>query len=71
MVNEAIKGGKHVVVPGVTGELAREDNFLEVMRHTLANRKAYRPREYFMQHWDTVSTLESYLAFFRRMGWEH
>ena len=71
VVNEAIKGGKHVVVPGVTGELAREDNFLEVMRHTLANQKKYRPREYFMQHWDTVSTLESYLAFFRRMGWQH
>jgi hypothetical protein len=41
------------------------------MRHTLANQKKYRPREYFMQHWDTVSTLESYLAFFHRMGWQH
>lgn len=69
VVNEKIRGGRHVVVPGVTGELANEDNFLDVMRYTLAHRDKYRPREYYMQHWDTVSTLESYLAFFRRMGW--
>ena len=69
VVNEKIRGGKHVVVPGVTGEFAREENFLEVMRRVLANRACYEPREYFMQRWDTVSVLDSYLAFFRRMGW--
>lgn len=69
VVNENIKGGKHVVVPGVTGEFAREDNFLQVMRHVLANLDSYKPREFFMKHWDTVSVLESYLSFFRRMGW--
>ncbi len=69
VVNEKIWGGKHLVVPGVTGEFARQDNFLEVMRRVLAKRPCYKPREYFMHHWDTVSVLESYLAFFRRMGW--
>lgn len=71
VVNEKIKGGRHVVVPGITGELASEANFLDVMRHTLRHRDKYRPREYYMQHWDTLSTLESYLAFFRRMGWQY
>lgn len=71
VVNETIKGGRHVVVPGVTGELANEDNFLEVMRHTLDHRDKYKPREYYMEHWDTLSMLESYLAFFRRMGWQY
>ena len=58
-------------MPGVTGEFARENDFLAVMRQVLANRNSYQPREYFMQHWDTVSTLENYLAFFRRMGWAY
>ena len=49
VVNENIKGGKHLVVSGITGELASEDNFLEVMRRVLANRKHYKPREYFME----------------------
>jgi len=71
VVNEKIRGGRHVVVPGVTGELACENNFLDVMRYTLANRNKYRPGEYYLEHWDTVSTLESYLAFFRRMGWQY
>jgi hypothetical protein len=71
VVNEKIKGGRHIVVPGVTGEFARENDFLAVMRQVLANRNSYQPREYFMQHWDTVSTLENYLAFFRRMGWAY
>jgi hypothetical protein len=71
VVNRSIKGGKHLVVPGVTGEFASEDNFYEVMQDVLANRSRYRPREYFMEHWDTVRILENYLAFFKRMGWQY
>jgi hypothetical protein len=71
VVNENIKGGKHLVVSGITGELASEDNFLEVMRYVLAHRARYRPREYFMEQWDTVSTIEQYLAFFKKMGWTY
>jgi len=71
VVNENIKGGKHLVVSGITGELASEDNFLEVMRRVLANRKHYKPREYFMEQWDTVSMIERYLAFFKSMGWTY
>ena len=44
VVNENIKGGKHLVVPGIIGELASENNFLEAMRHVLVNRGSYRPR---------------------------
>jgi hypothetical protein len=29
-----------------------------------------RPREYFIEHWDTVKVLESYVTFFRKMGLE-
>jgi hypothetical protein len=71
VVNEKIKGGKHLVVSGITGEFASETNFLEVMRRVLANRKSYKPREYFMEHWGTVSVLENYLSFFRKMGWKY
>lgn len=71
VMNENIEGGKHLVVPGVTGEFASEDNFYEVMKYVLANLESYRPREYFMEHWDTIPTLERYLAFFRKMGWKH
>jgi len=70
VVNEAIRGGKHLVVPGVTGELAPEADFGEAMRHVLANRESYAPRAYFEEHWDTVRTIEGYLAFFARMGWD-
>ncbi|GMU78507.1 MAG: hypothetical protein AMXMBFR46_13020 [Acidimicrobiia bacterium] len=69
VVNDAIEGGRHVVVPGVTGELASEERFLEVMRAVLTDRPHYSPREHFLAHWDTVTLLERYLAFFRRMGW--
>jgi hypothetical protein len=69
VVNRAIRGGKHLIVPGVTGELASEDVFYEVMQHVLANLDSYSPRQYFEEHWDTVETIESYLAFFTRMGW--
>ena len=71
VVNEDIKGGKYLVVPGVTGEFASEATFYEVMQEVLANRERYRPREYFMEHWDTVRTLEKYLGFFKEMGWSH
>lgn len=71
VVNEKIKGGKHLVVSGVTGELASEDNFLETMRHVLANLDSYKPREYFMENWDTVPMLEKYISFFRKMGWRY
>lgn len=69
VVNENIRGGKHLVVSGVTGELASEDDFGDVMRHVVAHRESYAPRKYFETHWDTVDTLESYVRFFQRMGW--
>lgn len=69
VVNANIRGGKHLVVSGVTGELASEDEFGEVMRHVVAHRETYSPRKYFEEHWDAVEILESYLRFFRRMGW--
>jgi hypothetical protein len=69
VVNDAIDGGRHLVVPGVTGELAAESDFLEVMRDVLAHRDRYEPRADFEEHWDTVTLIERYLDFFRRMGW--
>jgi glycosyltransferase involved in cell wall biosynthesis len=69
VVNEDIVGGKHLVVPGVTGELAPPQRFREVMEAVLARRDSYRPREHFESEWDTVSTIESYLDFFVQMGW--
>jgi hypothetical protein len=71
VVNENIDGGKHLVVPGVTGEFASEDTFRSVMESVLTNLNAYRSREYFINHWDTIATVEKYLAFFRKMGWTH
>ncbi len=70
VVNENIMGGKHLVVPGVTGEFASEEHFGEVMRHVVANRESYSPRKYFEDHWDTVEVLDDYIRFFRRMGWQ-
>jgi glycosyltransferase involved in cell wall biosynthesis len=70
VVNEAIAGGKHLVVPGVTGELAPAESFREAIGHVLARLDAYRPREHFEEHWDTLRVLDGYLEFFRRMGWE-
>ncbi|MCI0603862.1 hypothetical protein L0156_12715 [bacterium] len=70
VVNENIRGGKHLVVPGVTGEFADEENFGDVMRHVLQNLDSYRPREYFEEHWDTISILQRYVSFFRKMGWQ-
>jgi glycosyltransferase involved in cell wall biosynthesis len=69
VVNRNILGGRHLVVPGVTGELASPEEFGAVMRAVLADRERYRPREHFMAHWETLAMLERYVAFFRRMGW--
>jgi glycosyltransferase involved in cell wall biosynthesis len=69
VVNSDIQGGKHLVVSGVTGELATEHEFYDVMCHVLEHRESYRPREYFEEHWDTMEVLDRYLKFFCEMGW--
>ena len=69
VVNANIRGGRHLVVSGVTGELAAPEDFGAVMVRVLAERERYRPREYFMARWDPGTLLERYVAFFRRMGW--
>jgi hypothetical protein len=69
VVNANIRGGRHLVVPGVTGELAAPEDFRDVILHVLANRDRYRPREHFLAHWDTRTMLHRYIAFFRRLGW--
>jgi hypothetical protein len=69
VVNANIAGGRHVVVPGVTGELAPPDRFRSVMEQVLADRDRYDPRAHFERTWDTIAMLEGYLAFFERMGW--
>ena len=71
VVNENIKGGKHLVVPGVTGEFASEDNFYHVMKHVLEDRESYRPREYFMENWDAIPMLKKYISFFKELGWRY
>ena len=38
------------IVSGVTGELATENNFWDVVKHVLANVTSYRPREYYNEH---------------------
>lgn len=70
VVNENIRGGKHLVIPGVTGEFAGEENFRDVIGHVLQNRDSYRPREYFEENWDTISILERYLSFLYKMGFK-
>ena len=69
VVNAEIMGGKHLVVPGVTGELAPPSRFREVMEEVLERCDSYRPREHFESEWDTVATIEGYLDFFEQMGW--
>lgn len=69
VVNADIKGGQHVVVPGVTGELAAPARFGAVMQQVLENRDQYQPRQHYERHWDTRTMLDRYLAFFERMGW--
>jgi hypothetical protein len=68
VVNEQIRGGRHLVVPGVTGELASEERFLDAMEDLLRRRHSYRPSEYFRSHWDTVEVLDRYIEFFQKMG---
>jgi hypothetical protein len=68
VVNADIRGGKHLVVPGATGELAAPADFRHRMQHVLEHLDSYRPRECFVERWDTVKTLEAYLEFFSRMG---
>ena len=70
VMNADIDGGRHLVEPGVTGELASETDFYDVMRYVLDHLESYRPREYFMEQWDTIPTLQGYLDFFREMGWK-
>jgi len=69
VVNANILGGKHLVVPGVTGELAPPERFADTMRDVLRNRDRYSPRAHFERHWDTVATLDRYFEFFAAMGW--
>jgi hypothetical protein len=69
VLNRDVVGGRHAVVSGVTGELATAETFGRVMRQTLDNVDSYRPRAYFLEAWDTLSTLETYFSFFERMGW--
>jgi hypothetical protein len=69
VVNARIAGGRHVVVPGVTGELAAEDDFRAVMIEVLRRREQYAPRACYLERWDTVAETERYLDFFRRIGW--
>ena len=69
VVNDAIRGGKHVVVPGVTGELAPAGRLRDVILRTLERRAAYRPRAWFDAHWEPLAVLDGYLRFFQEMGW--
>lgn len=50
-------------------DAVRGTAFTEVMRSVLADRDRATPLAYFETTWATVQTLDSYLAFFRRMGW--
>lgn len=68
VVNENIRGGQHLVIPGVTGEFASEEGFREAIENLLAHRHSYRPGDYFQSHWNTIETLDRYLDFFQTMG---
>ncbi len=68
VVNENILGGRHLVIPGITGEFASECGFREAINHVLAHRHSYCPSEYFQSHWNTVEMLDRYLEFFQTMG---
>lgn len=71
VVNRNIAGGRYVVVPGVTGELAGEGDFLDVMQQVIDNRHLYQPRRYFEEHWSTRALLDQYVDFFRSRGLDH
>jgi hypothetical protein len=68
VVNENILGGRHLVIPGTTGELASESSFRQAIDHVLANRDSYSPSECFQSHWNTFAMLDRYLEFFQTMG---
>jgi hypothetical protein len=68
VVNQDILGGRHLVVPGITGELASEAEFRDAIEDVLARRHSYQPAEYFRSHWDTIVMLDRYLDFFQKMG---
>jgi len=68
VVNENILGGRHLVIPGTTGEFASESGFRQAIDHVLANRGSYCPSEYFQSHWNTFAMLDRYLEFFQTMG---
>ena len=69
VVNREIRGGQHVIVPGVTGEFASADRFRKAIVSMLDRRESYTPREYFVEHWDTGRLLDQYLQFFQSHGW--
>jgi glycosyltransferase involved in cell wall biosynthesis len=69
IVNEGIAGGRHVVVPGVTGEFATADTLVKVIEQVLADRANYSPRRHLLENWGTVRTIDRYLDFFGEMGW--
>lgn len=71
VINENIAGGKHLIAPGITGEFASENNFYDIMKYVLRNLNSYKPREYFLENWDTILTIKKYLSFFRKMGWRN
>jgi glycosyltransferase involved in cell wall biosynthesis len=68
VVNQNILGGRHLVIPGVTGELASPQTFRQAIEQLLAKRQSYRPSKYFESHWNTTQTLDRYLEFFQTMG---
>jgi hypothetical protein len=68
VVNANIAGGKHLVIPGITGEFASEEGFLDTIQQVLANRRFYSPGEYIHSHWNTIEMLDRYLEFFQTMG---
>jgi hypothetical protein len=68
VVNENILGGKHLVIPGTTGEFASAAGFRHTIEHVLAHRDSYCPSEYFQSHWNTFEMLDRYLEFFQTMG---
>ncbi len=68
VVNAGIAGGKHLVIPGVTGEFASEEGLLDTIHQVLENRHSYSPGEYFHSHWNTIDMLNKYLEFFQTMG---
>jgi len=70
IMNQNIHGGKHLVIEGVTGELANHKNYYNKMKHALDNLDKYNCREYFLEHFDPIETIKKYLDFFKKNGWK-